>query len=176
MNSVENSAAYYIELKSRGIHTELTQLERDVLYADIGYRITRRCNCNRIGGVCRCYEDKPLSPEHLEYIVIHAHCTRATVTRILNRLQAKAELREYYGMAWIARDLHRQAQHRRSNYPAPGQQQRRKRGRPGYHADLKRAAIEMVKRGKSLREVEDKLHIGKTTIERWVNGLAEALA
>lgn len=167
MTRVELQAESIIELKARGIHTELTQLERDVLYADIRYRITRRCNCNRVGGICRCYEDRPPSLEHLDYIVSSAHCTKATVTRILNRLQAKAELREYYGMVWIARDLHRQASSRRSNYPAPGQQTKRKRGRPSYHADLKHAAIEMVKRGMSSRQIGDKLNVDQKTVLNW---------
>ena len=161
--SVELEAVRIITLKQRVKTLDLEYWERDVLQADMDYLQHARHHCNHAGD-CSCFAR--LTPERIAAVAMNAHVPRDMVADVLRAVSAKSELRVYYDMPPFAPDIQeRLTGYQRHNLPARGQQ---RRGRKGYHQDFKRMARQLAGQGKSIRQIAEKLCVGKSTVEAWL--------
>ncbi len=164
--TVESAAIRMIAVKTKCKTTELDRWQREVMIGDLDYLSNTRCNQRHVNGECRCFER--FSMERIASIAMQAHVSRDKVIDILRGVSMIAELRDYENVEPFAPDLQKRVKNsRRHNYPAPGQQ-KRKRGRPSLHADLKRAALDMAKQGKSSHEIGAKMNISHVTVLNWI--------
>lgn len=161
--SVELEAVRIITLKQRVKTLELERWERDVLIADMEYLEHTRCQCRKVNGACTCFAR--LTPERIAAVAMSAHVPRDMVSDVLRAISDKSEVRVYYDLPPFAPDIQERLTGKRPNLPAHGQQ---RRGRKGYHQDFKRMARQLAGQGKSIRQIAEKLCVGKSTVEAWL--------
>lgn len=170
MTTVEERAEYILQLERSIASIELTHMEKSVLRWDIAYCREFRCRCNRsgVGGSCICLDK--FSHERLAYISEKAGVSWDTIIqRVLPSLQRKSELADWYNAAPFAPalDVLRMNRHKRHNFPATGQQRKRKRGGQSYSNDLKKRAVELYQVVGSSYKVAAQLNIAQKTVINW---------